>query len=307
MTRAHCLCLLLAVACDAQQPSQAPAAQASKPNANLDSVAFDFAQPKAVVVLPKGLREISGMVALDDARVACVQDEKGLLYEVALEDGAIASKTRFGPDGDYEGVARTSDSWYFARSDGVLLAVGITENGLLAPVEIALALPQQDLEALAFDPPIEGRSARLLLAGKEPPAGDKQERDQRFVLAFDATKRALDEQPAWSLSRKAIRAQASELRGGASEGAAQKQKPKLALHISEIAVQPATGSLWILSGPDRALLAVDRAGSLLAFHVFDEALLPQPEALAFLPCGDLVVASEGKDGPATLVRFALRR
>jgi hypothetical protein len=35
--------------------------------------------------------------------------------------------------------------------------------------------------------------------------------------------------------------------------------------------------------------------------------LPQPEALAFLPCGDLVVASEGTDGPGKLVRFALRR
>jgi len=305
MKQSLAVCMSLLAACNAdvaQDPTAAPqdAADARSP--------FAFSKPVAVIALPKALREISGMVALDDARVACVQDEKGLLYEVALKDGAIASKTRFGPDGDYEGVARTSDRWFFARSDGVVLDVGVGENGkLLAPQEIALALPQHDLEALAFDPPVEGRAARLLLAGKEPPEGDKQERDQRFVLAFDPTKRALEEQPAWSLSRKAIRAQAVELRGAARDGGEQPQKPKLAMHISEIAVQPATGTLWILSGPDRALLAVDRAGSLLAFFVFDEALLPQPEALAFLPCGDLVVASEGTDGPATLVRFALRR
>jgi hypothetical protein len=305
MKRSLAVWMSLLAACNAdvaQDPAATPqdAADAHSP--------FAFSKPVAVVALPNALREISGMVALDDARIACVQDEKGLLYEVALKDGTILSTARFGPDGDYEGVARTSDRWFFARSDGVLLEVGIDKDGkLLAPEEIALALPQRDLEALAFDPPVEGRAARLLLAGKEPPEGDKQERDQRFVLALDPTKRALDEQPAWSLSRKAIRAHAAELRSAGRDDGEQTPKPKLAMHISEIAVQPATGTLWILSGPDRALLAVDRAGSLLAIQVFDEGLLPQPEALAFLPCGDLVVASEGKDGPARLVRFALRR
>jgi hypothetical protein len=280
-----------------------------------DAAQFDFGKPASVAALPKALREISGMVALDDERVACVQDEKGNLYEARVRDGELLHKRAWLPDGDYEAVAHVDDAWHFARSDGTLLVV--REKGDAKPdvEEIPLKLPQKDLEALALDPATADRGARLLLACKEPPEGDKQERDLRYVLAFDPARKELAAEPAWTLSRKAIRAQVAEWmrQRKAADGQAATaddtttQKPKLGLHVSEIAVQPSTGFLWVLSGPDRALFAVDRDGALRAFVSLDAALLPQPEALAFLPCGDLVVASEGKDGPGGLVRFALRR
>lgn len=314
MTRAATLLLVLAGCGGAQAPQAAAGAQDAAFAATLviGAPAFDFVAPSRVVSLPKSLREISGMVALDDERIACVQDEKGNLYEARLKDGELLAKRALLPNGDYEGLARAADAWFFARSDGALLRV--REVADRAPVvdTFVLDLPQKDLEALALDPAVDGRPARLLVAGKEPPEGSKQERDQRFVFAFDLEHHRLVEQPAWELSRKAIRARVAELQqaarpaGSAMDGKPL-PKPKLALHVSELAVQPGTGHLWILSGPDRALLAVDRDGALLTFVVFDEAALPQPEALAFLPCGDLVVASEGKDGPAVLVRFAPRR
>ena len=314
MTRAVTLLLVLAGCGGAQAPHAAAGAQDAAFAATLvlGTPAFDFVKPSRVVSLPKSLREISGMVALDDERIACVQDEKGNLYEVRLKDGELLAKRALLPDGDYEGLTRAADAWFFARSDGALLRV--REVADRAPVvdTFVLDLPQKDLEALALDPAVDGRAARLLVAGKEPPEGSKEERDQRFVFAFDLERNRLVETPAWELSRKAIRARVAELQQAArpADSAADGkpvQRPKLALHVSELAVQPGTGHLWILSGPDRALLAVDRNGALLTFVVFDESALPQPEALAFLPCGDLVVASEGRDGPAVLVRFASRR
>jgi len=313
MTRAATLFLFLAGCGGAQSPQAAASVQDTAFAATLvlGAAAFDFAAPVARVALPKSLREISGMVALDDERIACVQDEKGKLYEARLKDGELLDKRALLPDGDYEGIARVGDAWFFARSDGALLRV--REVADRAPVvdTFALDLPQKDLEAVALDPAVEGRAARLLVAGKEPPEGNKQERDQRFVFAFDLDKQQLDEKPAWELSRKAIRAAVAELQQASRVANAPDDKPapkpKLQLHVSELAVQPGTGHLWILSGPDRALLAVDRDGALRTFVVFDEAALPQPEALAFLPCGDLVVASEGKDGPALVARFAPRR
>lgn len=313
MTRAATLFFLLAGCGGAQSPQSAadPQDAAFAATLVLGAPSFDFTAPVARVALPKSLREISGIVAIDDERIACVQDEKGNLYEARLKDGELLGKRALLENGDYEGLARAGDAWFFARSDGALLRV--REVADRAPVvdTFVLELPQKDLEALASDPAAEGRPARLLVAGKEPPEGSKQERDLRFVFAFDLERQQLDEKPAWELSRKAIRARVAELQEAARAATAPNEKPapkpKLQLHISELAVQPGTGHLWILSGPDRALLAVDRDGALRTFVVFDEAALPQPEALAFLPCGDLVVASEGKDGPAVLARFAPRR
>lgn len=287
----------------AQDPTSAQRAAA-------DALApFDFEKPKSVVALPKALREISGMAALDDERVFCVQDEKGLLYEARLSDGEILAQTRLLPDGDYEGIARSDAAWFFARSDGVVVRVHAAEQGWFPPEEFVVALPQKDLEAIALDPKADGREPRLLLAGKEPPEGDKNERDLRYVHAASLEDLSLAKEPMLALSRKEIRARAAELAAKAGTGAKAESapKPKLELHISEIAVRPATGDVWILSGPDRTVLAVDRTGALLYWRQFEESLLPQPEALAFLPCGDLVIASEGKGGPAKLVRFALRR
>ncbi len=301
-----CASSLFLSACGGSQ-----AQQPMRPPFVLGADSFDFAAPVGLVALPKSLREISGMVAIDDERVACVQDEKGNLYEARLKDGELLGKRALLPDGDYEGLARVDDAWFFARSDGALLRVREADGRAPVVDTFVLDLPQKDLEALSLDPAAEGRAARLLVAGKEPPEGSKQERDLRFVFAFDLERERLDGKPAWELSRKAIRAAVAELQEAARARNAPDDrpapKPKLQLHVSELAVQPDTGLLWILSGPDRALLAVDRDGALRTFVVFDEASLPQPEAIAFLPCGDLVVASEGKGGPAVVARFALRR
>jgi uncharacterized protein YjiK len=52
-----------------------------------------------------------------------------------------------------------------------------------------------------------------------------------------------------------------------------------------------------LSAVDRVLLRVDREGTLRAGQRFDASELPQPEGLACLPDGRLLVASEGDGGP----------
>lgn len=308
--------VLLAACSRTQEPGvpAAPEAGAKQDATPPKGAPFDFAKPKAVVELPKALREVSGMLALDDARVVCVQDEKGQFYEVRLVDGEVLAKTRFADDGDYEGLARVGDSWYVARSDAVLLRCREKDGALQPAVAVELALPQADCEALCVD---RGDQV-LLIAGKARPEGDKAERDRRYVHAFDLATQRLAEVPVLDLSVKAVLARAVE-HGWRTPMRAQKpkknkpdvegdptptEKPHLLLHISELAVDPTTGHVAILSGPDRVLLLVDRTGEPQWLETFDAALLPQPEALAFLPGGDLVVASEGGEGSAVIVRFS---
>lgn len=302
-------CLLLPVLLAAQEP--APAAPA--PAAPAAPVDIDFAKPVRVLALPPKLLEISALVALDDTRAACLQDEKGRLHELDLATGELLGARAFGPDGDYEGLARTATHWFALRSDGVLLRFPLEPSVLARTEAVALVLAERDCEALAPD---HGGN-RLLVAPKARPDGNKEERDLRRVYAWDVAKGELATEPALTLSvarlleqavAKGLATPTKKVKGGKKKGidADPAEVPHLQLTISELAVHPQTSDLWILSSADKALLVVDRKGDLVHLQLFDSALLPQPEALAFLPCGDLVVASEGKDGPAVLVRYARR-
>jgi uncharacterized protein YjiK len=74
---------------------------------------------------------------------------------------------------------------------------------------------------------------------------------------------------------------------------------------SEVSVLPKSRELLVLFGSDRLLLRLDFQGRLLAGTVLDKRVLPQPEGLAWLPDGRLLVASEGDGGPARLVAVAV--
>ena len=310
MRLAPSACLLLPVLLAAQDPVLPPTGVQALPAA--PPLAIDFAKPSKVLALPPKLLEVSALAALDDTRAACLQDEKGRLYEVDLGTGELLGTRAFGPDGDYEGLARTDAHWFALRSDGVLLRFP-REPSLLARTEaLALGLAEKDCEALALD----RCGTRLLVAPKARPEGGKEERDLRRVYAWDVARSALEPEPAFTLSVARLLEQAvarglatpkKKAKGGrkqATGAEAPAEVPHLQLAISELAVHPQGGELWILSSADKALLVVDRKGDLVHLQLFDPALLPQPEALAFLPCGDLVVASEGRDGPAVMVRYA---
>jgi hypothetical protein len=43
----------------------------------------------------------------------------------------------------------------------------------------------------------------------------------------------------------------------------------------------------------------------VALHLLDPKLLPQPEGITFLPNGDMLIATEGKDGVPRIVRYRL--
>lgn len=304
--------LLLPVLLAAQEPAS-PAVPA-QPAPAAPAVDVDFAKPVRVLALPPKLLEISALVALDDARAACLQDEKGRLYELDLGTGDLLATRAFGPDGDHEGLARTATHWFALRSDGVLLRFPVEPSASARTEAFALVLAEWDCEALALD---RGGTC-LLVAPKAPPDGSKEERDARRVYAWDVARGELAAEPVLTLSVARLLGQAvakglatpkKRVKGGRKKGADAEpavpvEVPHLQLAISELAVHPRTADLWILSSADKALLVVDRKGDLVHLQLFDPALLPQPEALAFLPCGDLVVASEGRDGPAVLVRYA---
>lgn len=271
---------LLALLAACGSPAREPRAS-SLPHAGR----FDWEHPVASLELGKHLLEISGLCTLDAHTVACVDDERGHLVILDLRTGATRD-AKFGAHGDYEALARLGDELYVLRSDGRLFALAPGTPDWTTIASFGIGERGGEYESLAADPAHE----RLLFAKKHG-------KDQRHaVLAWNARRTTVEAEPVLVLSREHLIASAARM-GFAlpDEG--------LTLRISELALHPTRAELYVLSAQDRCVLVVDLHGELLDLHVFPEALLPQAEALAFLPDGDLLIASEGGHGPARLCRF----
>ena len=281
---------LAALALSACSPETPPAAAAA-PSAPVTSVAavaaspgtapYDFGAPVARFTLPDELREISGLTVLDADHLGAVQDEQGSLYVLETETGRVTSVVPFGPPGDYEGVEMAGERLFVLRADGALLELAGWAGGDTRTVtfETGLGADACDAEGLAYD----ARGNRLLISCKEDGTGAF---DGRVVVrAFDLARNALVGAPALVVDPAAVPG-----------------SKKLAL--SALAVHPLSGHVVAVSSRRDALVALDAQGAVLDTWSLVPAALEQPEGLAFLPTGDVLVASEGGDGAGVVLRFA---
>lgn len=260
-------------------------------------------KPAAVIELPPELQEVSALTELDDRSVACLHDEAATLYFVDLSDGRITARHPFGPPGDLEGLTRVGDAFFALRSDGLVYRIATRQGRYAATDSFRLLLPHRNIEGLGYDPV----DHRVLVAPRDNPKGGPSVRDKREVFAFDPATYALQMMPVLTFSVKEV------LQSAQAQGVAipmrttdnGKPVPLVKFHMSAIAVQPATGHYFILSATDQTLLVLDRSGSYVALHLLDPKLLPQPEGITFLPDGDMLIATEGKDGTPRIVRYYL--
>jgi uncharacterized protein YjiK len=261
--------LLLAGACGVRPPD----------------LAFD------AIVLPRALREVSGIVAIDERTIACVQDEKGVIFFIDLLGQLPPRTVKFGAPGDYEGLARVGDEFWVLRSDGLLVHLVPDRDGLRVQGTHRLMTEHQEYEGLCYD----SETRDLLVLPKDVVGKEKEERDERPVFAFDLAAKKLRAEPVMVLRSQSIAEQAVALSLDLPVHTTPKGKVRsaLKLHFSELVVIPGRRELLMLSAVDEVLLRVDRTGHLLGGLRLDRSELPQPEGLAFLPDGRLLVASEG--------------
>lgn len=263
---------LIAAACTERTPTDPPEAP---PVASV--VPYALAEPDGAVRLDPRLVEISGLTPLANGHLGAVQDEDGDLFELDPASGAIVAERRFYNSGDYEGVEQVGDVIWVVESDGDLYR--IAGEGEATKQETGLRR-DNDVEGLAYD----ARGNRLLLALKGDPGGDLE--DVRAIYAYDLATGRLADAPAYTLRRADLD------QGGASF------KP------SGIAVHPASGEIYVLSGVLKALVVLSPEGERLAAISLPSHLYPQPEGIAFGADGTLYIANEGGGGAATLLRFS---
>ncbi len=268
-------------------PACGPAAQAdtavAAPAAVQDAApaadgAYRFDQPVARFEMPEALHEISALTVLDDAHLGAVQDEEGALYVIETATGRVSAVVPFGPPGDYEGVEMADGRLFVLRADGALLELEGWTAGRETNTrvyETGLGAKACDAEGLGYD----AARQQLLISCKEEADG------RNAVHGFSLATNTLAEAPVLALDPDAIPG-----------------RKKLA--PSALAVHPVTGHTVVISSKRDALVSLDASGAVADVWDLGPAAFEQPEGLTFLPNGDVLVSSEGKDGPGVVVRFA---
>jgi|25_taG_2_1085351.scaffolds.fasta_scaffold03031_5 uncharacterized protein YjiK len=238
--------------------------------------------------LPEVLNEISGIAWIGNNRVACVQDEDGIIFIYNLKTSEIEGQTSFGNGGDYEGIAVIKDDAYVLRSDGVLFEVkDFTGKNPQVQKHVTEAnnFSKINLEGLCADP----ENNRLLLAVKEGKDFD----EQKGVYVFDLHKKDSDKDPLFMLrlSDPVFKTLKTKLKEKFSPG--------------EIGVHPNTGEYYILDGTRPKLLITEKDGTPKELFMFKPRDFGNPEGLTFSPDGDLYISNEAEDAPANILQISL--
>ncbi|MFL5751887.1 MAG: hypothetical protein ACJ76F_00650 [Bacteroidia bacterium] len=262
--------------------------------------AYDLSTPNYYYELPDTLREVSGICLIDSVTIACIQDENGILFIYDLHRNKIKQQFSFGPNGDYEDLGRVGKSVYILRSDGMLFEVPDYTNRSLKILTYSTGIPAKDNEGLWYDK----EKHRLLIACKGEL--NKGSRNKRAVYSFNLQTKALDKAPVleWDLADiyKFIAAHHIALPPKIKKGG-KVGPPEVHFHCSAIAVHPLSKKVFLLSASDHLLFICNSAGTLEQVLPLDPFIFNQPEGIAFLENGDLLISNEAQGRMPSVLRF----
>ncbi len=306
---AMAIALIPCAACsrgDYQQKEQVTKAAAEKKSLSKSDVAglmpgYNLKQPTRIARLPKSLREASDVTAVSATEIAMVQDEKGIIYLYDFNVDKVTEKFKFGPKGDFEGIALANDTMYVLQSNGTLYQIDHWRQDTHA-VHTSLNLPTADNEGLCFDPV----SGKLLISPKsqwkKQMGGGKHKRP---IFAFDPEIGKLSGEPIFVLHTDDMItfAHTHHLTLPGKWSKKGNFKEKLQFRPAAVAVHPVTGHIFIISARDRVMLSFDREGQITGLSVLDAELFLQPEGMAFLPDGTMIVVNESPKKKPGLLLF----
>jgi len=234
--------------------------------------------------LPSVLDEISGIVWLEDGRIACIQDEVGIVFFYNINTKKLDGQIKFGGDGDYEGIAKMGDNLYVTRSDGEIFEIyGYKGND---PKFYQYTLPlseKNNIETLLGDE----KNNRLLMMAKDHEPFDN---DGRGIYAYDLKTKKLLEKPVLLLT-----ANTADL-----------QKALRKIRPADIAIHPKTKDIYVLQGTKPHVFIIDSKGTLKKDYPLNNAVFYQPEGITFSPDGTLYISNEATGGPPNILKVELK-
>ena len=237
------------------------------------------AAPARQLRLPRRLREISGLAVTSDGRLFGHDDERAVIYEIDVESGEIAKSFAVGDpprSADFEGLATApGDVFWITTSRGVLYRFEEGGDGAhVASEKFDTGIADiGEVEGLAHHP---GEDA-LILACKEHHARAMRDTVSLYLWHFSGAA-----EPWRSIPE-------AEIAGAAGVG---RFRP------SSIEIDARSGRLLVLSARKSALAELSAEGALLSARALDHE---QPEGVAVLADGAMVIVDEAEDGGRSLL------
>ncbi|MCK4345875.1 MAG: hypothetical protein KAX05_11375 [Bacteroidales bacterium] len=273
-------------------------------------IPYDLANPDTKYILPDFLQEISGMSYYDKDKIACIQDEKAIIYILTLEKKKITSKYYFGKGGDYEGIAIAGKTAFALKNCGEIYEIENfnKKDRKVKKYKTPLSL-KNDTEGLCFDP---GTNSLLIVCkGSQSIEKENAFEGHRSIYSFDLEEKKLNKKPHYLIDLKKIdNYKDYSLFTKFSIKIAKKLRlieNEIIFQPSGIAIHPIHDEIYIISNIGKLLIVLDRSGKVLDVKDLDSKLFIQPEGICFSPGGDLFISNEGQGGKGYILRFKYQR
>ncbi len=275
------------------------------PEPDAFNIPYDLENPQSIYKLPSVLYEISGIALYKDNLIACVQDEKGIVYLYDLDKEEVIKKIKFGKDGDFEGVAVVEGTIYVLKSNGNIYRIKNSEkkDPKVKKIETPLSAAN-DCEGLEYDEV----SNSLLIACKGTASYENHTFDKRskaiHSLNLDSLK--FNTHPAYLVDINVILESMeldSYLRFSNKIMEHLNAGGNIVFQPSGVAVHPISNHIYILASVGKLLVVLDRDGRILEMQPLNKNIFRQPEGICFDANGDLYISNEGKGGKGTILVF----
>lgn len=243
---------------------------------------YDLDKP-GVVELAKELKEISGIVVREGS-IYAITDDKGKLYQLDKRSGKILAEWTFAKDDDYEDVALVGNTFFVLNSNGDIFAFDSPAgSGAIEAKKFAFPFGKGvEFEILYYD---ESKKKLVMICKECKDDGNKT-----------VTVYAIDPQSG-KYEKAGFKIDASEVAKKANSETGR-------LKPSAAAIHPLTGEVFLVSSINKVLIRMDREGRIKTVQQLKRSDFEQPEGIAFLPNGDMLISNEaGNNKKANILFF----
>ena len=264
---------------------------------------FDFFHPAEVIKLPQRLHEISGITFYKKNELACVQDEKGIVFFYNIKKDKLRNNIAFARDKDYEGITNVNDTLYVLCSNGMISEIDSTNETGYANNYSTFLSKDNNCEGLCYDQ----KEHRLLVACKGKPKKGTAAKGMKVVYSFDLDTKKMDETPAYIIDPDSVKIHfVNEPDISMVDKLFNKKnnEENFQFDPSELCIDPLTNDIYILSSVGKSILVLSYDGKIkFALHL-DKNIFKQPEGLTFSYDGTMYISDEGRGGKANLIKLS---